>query len=271
MGRRAVEVRTAESREKERAEAAAGRLTGRQVKTQHLSLVKEKIHMAEEAGAISHAPAVSRPTRPYLHNGTSFPSLRGGVNTSSRLSVPLAAKLRPHSHGHLDAQKSRPHRDRPGRTERMRSDNSVSGRIRRSLAAEGQVLKVTTSTHSRGNKTAVNVAVRDTRAQWNLTNDIRSTGRRRRQLPLGSTRALFFRGPCGVSPLLVPSPGPGAAKQKHPIRLGNDAGMKAGQVVHNNFPDTGESVEDEQVAVHIFENSAFRNPFIPAANRNGNA
>ncbi|TNN28949.1 hypothetical protein EYF80_060903 [Liparis tanakae] len=32
----------------------------RQVKTQHLSLVKEKIHMAEEAGAISHAPAASR-------------------------------------------------------------------------------------------------------------------------------------------------------------------------------------------------------------------
>ncbi|TNN39622.1 hypothetical protein EYF80_050221 [Liparis tanakae] len=28
-----------------------------QVKTQHQSLVKEKIHMAEEAGAISHAPA----------------------------------------------------------------------------------------------------------------------------------------------------------------------------------------------------------------------
>ncbi|TNN53583.1 hypothetical protein EYF80_036226 [Liparis tanakae] len=32
----------------------------RQVKTRHLSLVKEKIHMAEEAGAISHAPAASR-------------------------------------------------------------------------------------------------------------------------------------------------------------------------------------------------------------------
>lgn len=27
---------------------------------------------------------------------------------------------------------------------------------------------------------------------------------------VGSTRALFFLGPCGVSPLLVPSPGPGA-------------------------------------------------------------
>ncbi|TNN45250.1 hypothetical protein EYF80_044548 [Liparis tanakae] len=32
----------------------------RQVKTQHLRLVKEKIHMAEEAGAISHAPDASR-------------------------------------------------------------------------------------------------------------------------------------------------------------------------------------------------------------------
>lgn len=31
---------------------------------------------------------------------------------------------------------------------------------------------------------------------------------------VGSTRALFFRGGCGVSPLLVPSPGPGAEKQK---------------------------------------------------------
>lgn len=27
---------------------------------------------------------------------------------------------------------------------------------------------------------------------------------------VGSTRALFFRGPWDVSPLLVPSPGPGA-------------------------------------------------------------
>ncbi|TNN23436.1 hypothetical protein EYF80_066443 [Liparis tanakae] len=60
MGRRAVEVRTAESREKERAGRLTGRLTGQQVKTQHLSLVKEKIHMAEEAGAISHVPTVSR-------------------------------------------------------------------------------------------------------------------------------------------------------------------------------------------------------------------
>ncbi|TNN71733.1 hypothetical protein EYF80_018084 [Liparis tanakae] len=32
----------------------------RQVKTQHHSLVKEKIHMAEEAGAISHAPDAAR-------------------------------------------------------------------------------------------------------------------------------------------------------------------------------------------------------------------
>lgn len=33
---------------------------------------------------------------------------------------------------------------------------------------------------------------------------------------VGSTRALFFLGPCGVSPLLVPSPGPGAEGDIHP-------------------------------------------------------
>lgn len=32
---------------------------------------------------------------------------------------------------------------------------------------------------------------------------------------VGSTRALFFRGPWGVSPLLVPSPGPGAKQDIH--------------------------------------------------------
>lgn len=30
---------------------------------------------------------------------------------------------------------------------------------------------------------------------------------------VGSTRALFFRGPWGISPLLVPSPGPGAKRK----------------------------------------------------------
>ncbi|TNN48690.1 hypothetical protein EYF80_041108 [Liparis tanakae] len=88
MGRRGVEVRTAESREKEREGAAAGRLTGRQVKTQHLRLVKEKIHMAEEAGTISHAPAVSqscdkRDENDFVASGVNVPILRKMRNSNA--------------------------------------------------------------------------------------------------------------------------------------------------------------------------------------------
>lgn len=38
---------------------------------------------------------------------------------------------------------------------------------------------------------------------------------------VGSTRALFFRGPWGISPLLVPSPGPGAKKKDSHHSLNN--------------------------------------------------
>lgn len=38
---------------------------------------------------------------------------------------------------------------------------------------------------------------------------------------VGSTRALFFRGPWGGSVLLVPSPGPGAEEENHHINNKN--------------------------------------------------
>jgi len=46
----------------------------------------------------------------------------------------------------------------------------------------------------------------------------------------------------------VPSPGPGAAKQKHPIRLGNDDVMKVGQVVAKSItisPTQGRALRHE--------------------------
>lgn len=59
---------------------------------------------------------------------------------------------------------------------------------------------------------------------------------------VGSTRALFFRGPCGASPLLVPSPGPGAKDMSSEaykyclIQIPQQIAQQCGVVLgHNNI------------------------------------
>lgn len=62
---------------------------------------------------------------------------------------------------------------------------------------------------------------------------------------VGSTRALFFRGPCGVSPLLVPSPGPGAKDMSSeaykycliqiPQQIAQQCGVVLGHTYYHNI------------------------------------